>query len=194
MEWLKYSFMYVKRNLNVFNFILLIVIAVISYKYMNVKLDLIALIFSPLFTLSILPIVEEYKSKWNTKYETFKLLYANRDNLVNYNVVNYLNLIDIVFLDDKDVRKSWKELRCTLNNQKSSILEQKSKYAELISTMARCLGLDKNIGYIDILDTYYPNGLSNIDQQVDTKNKLEIEFYQKIGKILDENNGFFSEK
>ena len=63
------------------------------------------MIFSPLFTLSILPIVEEYKSKWNTKYETFKFLYANRDNLVNYNVVQHLNLIDIVFINDKKVRK-----------------------------------------------------------------------------------------
>ena len=97
MEWIKYTLLCIKRNLNIFILILLILTAVLLYKFANLKLDLIALIFSPLFTLSILPIVEEYKSKWNTKYETFKFLYANRDNLVNYNVVQHLNLIDIVF-------------------------------------------------------------------------------------------------
>lgn len=90
-----------KKNLNVFILILLILITVLLYKFANLRLDLIALIFSPLFTFSILPIVEEYKSKWNTKYETFKFLYANRGNIVNYNVVQHLNLIDIVFINDK---------------------------------------------------------------------------------------------
>ena len=187
MEWIKYTLLCIKRNLNIFILILLILTAVLLYKFANLKLDLIALIFSPLFTLSILPIVEEYKSKWNTKYETFKFLYANRDNLVNYNVVQHLNLIDIVFINDKKVRKCWKELREMLKIN-ATYLEQKSKYAELISTMAVCLGLNKDIGYIDIIDTYYPNGLSNIDQQMDTKTKLEIDFYTKACQLIDKHN------
>lgn len=52
----------------------------------------------------------------------------------------------------KKVRKSWKELRETLKTN-ATYLEQKSKYAELISAMAVCLGLNKDISYIDIIDT-----------------------------------------
>lgn len=70
----------------------------------------------------------------------------------------------------------------------ATYLEQKSKYAELISTMAVCLGLNKDIGYIDIIDTYYPNGLSNIDQQMDTKTKLEIDLYTKACQLIDKHN------
>ena len=58
MEWIKYTLLCIKRNLNIFILILLILTAVLLYKFANLKLDLIALIFSPLFTLSILPIVE----------------------------------------------------------------------------------------------------------------------------------------
>lgn len=184
MEWIKYTISYIRRNLSVFLLLLLICIAVFLYKVVSIRLELIALVFSPLFTLSVLPIIEEYKSKWNSKYETFKLLYSNRNNLVNYNVVQHLNMIDIVFLHDAKVRKCWKELRKTLNTS-CTYLEQNAKYAELISAMAVSLGLNKNISYTDIIDAYYPNGLANMDENFNKKNLLEIDLYDKALTYID---------
>ena len=64
LDWFKYTLLQIKRNLNLWILITLIFIAVYLYKFFNIKLELIALIFSPLFTLSILPMIEESKAKW----------------------------------------------------------------------------------------------------------------------------------
>lgn len=172
--------------MNKFIFLALIVIAFCLYKYSNTKLELIALVFSPLVTLAIIPMIEESKSKWNTKYETFKYLYANRNNIINYGVVQNLNLIDIVFINDKQVRKRWKELR-KLFTSDSSFDQKNAKYAELIAAMANALGLDKDIGYSDIIWAYYPTGLADIESTADKKMSLEIEFYQKACSYMDQN-------
>lgn len=63
LDWIKYTLLQIKRNVNLWILITLIIIAVCLYKFFNVKLELIALIFSPLFTLSILPMIEESKAK-----------------------------------------------------------------------------------------------------------------------------------
>ena len=184
-EWIKYTLLHIRRNMNLFVLIALIGTAFSLYVFCNTKLELIALIFSPLFTLAILPMIEESKSKWVTKYETFKFLYANRNNLVDYTVVQHLNLIDIVFLNDKEVRKTWKELRQLLNS-KSTIDQQNAKCAELMATMASALGLDKDMNFSDIVWTYYPNGLADIDEMARRKSSLEIQFYEKACSYIDE--------
>ena len=129
IDWMKYTLLQIKRNINFWILLTLIIVAVCLYQFFDIKLELIALIFSPLFTLSILPMIEESKSKLQNKYETFKYLYANRDNLINYTVVQHFNLIDIVFINDKKVRKCWKELRQLLNSQ-STLSQQNAKCAE----------------------------------------------------------------
>lgn len=184
LDWIKYTLLQIKRNVNLWILITLIIIAVCLYEFFNVKLELIALIFSPLFTLSILPMIEESKAKWQTKYETFKYLYANRDNLINYTVVQHLNLIDIVFINDKKVRKCWKELRQLLNSQ-STLPQQQAKCAELMATMASVLGLDKDMTFSDIASAYYPTGLANIDAIADKKANLEVQFYEKACCYID---------
>ena len=184
LDWIKYTLLQIKRNMHLWILLTLIIIAVCLYKFCYIKLELIALVFSPLFTLSILPMIEESKSKWKTKYETFKYLYANRDNLVNYTVVQHLNLIDIVFINDKKVRKCWKELRQLLNSQ-STLSQQNAKCAELMATMASVLGLDKDMTFSDIAYTYYPTGLANIDAIADKKANLEIQFYEKACFLMD---------
>ena len=184
IDWMKYTLLQIKRNINFWILLTLIIVAVCLYQFFDIKLELIALIFSPLFTLSILPMIEESKSKWQTKYETFKYLYANRDNLINYTVVQHFNLIDIVFINDKKVRKCWKELRQLLNSQ-STLSQQNAKCAELMATMANVLGLDKDMTFSDIACAYYPVGLANIDTIADKRANLEVQFYEKACSFID---------
>jgi len=195
LEWLKYTSACLKRNMNFCILLFLIAIAVLLYEFFSVKLELIALIFSPLFTITILPMIEESKSKWITKYETFKLLYAYRNNLVSYDAVRHLNLIDIVFINDKKVRSCWKELRQILNTNplpNNSIID--AKCAELLAAMASVLGVDRDMNFSDIISAYYPQGLANIDTIFDKKSNLELEFYTKACAYIDKLNSEFQNK
>lgn len=192
LEWIKYTSLCIKKNFNLWLLFLLIIVAVVLYEVFTIKLELIALIFSPLFTLLILPMIEESKSKWVAKYETFKFLYANRDNLVNYTVVQHLNIIDVIFIDDKKVRKCWKELRQLLNGQ-STLSQQNAKCTELMAIMANALGLDRDMNFSDIAYTYYPAGLANLDAETNKKTKLEIEFYEKAIKIIEKFDNQYSD-
>lgn len=187
MEWIKFTLLYIKQRISVFWLVALIIISLIIYKVTHIKPELLAIIVSPLFTLSILAILEEHKVKWNSKYETFKILYANRGNLVNYEIVKYLNIIDIVFIDDIKVRKCWKNLYEELRQVHPSFKDQNSKIIELLNAMAVSLGLNKNIEYSDISNVYYPNGLLNFDELQENKNKLEIKYYENGSHFFEAN-------
>lgn len=170
-----------------FGLIMLILISLLMYKITHIKPELLAIIASPLFTLSILSILEEYKAKWISRYETFKVLYANRGSLVNYDVIKHLNMIDIVFFDDLKVRKCWKILYDELSRENSSYLDQHPKIIELLAAMAESLDLNKNISYSDISNNYYPKGLINFDETIRNKNNLETKYYESGSQFFESN-------
>ncbi len=178
MEWLKFTSQYIRQRINIFWLIGLIIVSLLIYKVMHIKAELLAIIVSPLFTLSILSILEERKAKWNSRYETFKTLYANRGSLLNYDVVRYLNIIDIAFIDDLKVRECWKNLYGELRRENSSFTDQQPKIIELLNAMAEALGLNKNISYSDISNAYYPKGLVDFDESIKNKNNLESKYYE----------------
>lgn len=187
MELIKFTLLYIKQRISLFWLISLIIVSIIIYKLTHIKPELLGIIVSPLFTLSILAILEEHKAKWNSKYETFIMLYANRGNLINYDVVRKLNCIDIIFIDCLQVRKCWKNLYVCLNNPNSTNKETDAKIIALLNAMAVSLGLNKDIEYTDISSWYYPNGLGDFDELLKNKNNAELDFY-KSGKTFFTSN------
>jgi len=192
MEWINFTLLFIKQKISLFWLVLLIIITAIIYKFTHIKPELLGLIVSPLFTLSVLAILEERKAKWNAKYDAFLSIYANRGNLINYEVVRKLNCIDITFIDDPAVRNCWKNLCNGFNNPNSTFLSNEAKKIELLNAMAISLGLNKDIEYSDIANTYYPNGLGEFDELFKNKNNAELEFYQTgkeyFSKCIDQNN------
>lgn len=187
MELIKFTLQYIKQRISLFWLIGLILISLLIYKITHIKPELLAIIASPLFTLAILTILEEYKAKWNSRYEAFKILYANRGYLANYEVVKYLNIIDIIFVEDLKVRRCWKALYEELRRQGSTYTEQQPKIIELLNSMAEALGLNKNIEYSDISNIYYPEGLHNFDKAIENKNNLETKYYESGSRFFESN-------
>ena len=123
---------------------------------------ILAVIFAPIITLVISSILQDQKDKRYQKIEIFKLLTADRHDLVNENTVRALNLIDVVFSDHKDVTHLWREYyemqtNTGFNNENGNKLREE-KYKELIHAMATILGY-KNY-HLDISRVYNPSGLA----------------------------------
>lgn len=188
---------------NVLSLIFLILIASVFYFFTEVPRELLAIIVSPFFTLVVFLIIEERKTKWNARYDAFKTLYANRGNIVNDKTINCLNSIDILFIDDKNVRTCWNNLYATFNKateinalilgatneaQSSELLalrenNQKNMVTgliELLMSMSVVLGLNKDITYRNLSEFYNPVGLS------EGKAKAELDYYQKGAKFFQE--------
>lgn len=223
MDLINCIFQYFKLKISIVWLCILILISLtIYYTFPNIKPEILAVVLSPLFTLSILIILEEYKAKWNSKYEAFKNIYANRGSLLNEKSIEYLNSIDITFIDDKKVRKCWKELFARLTKrteisaqkeceEKEKLVAEKTKLAEekiklteekikvlsqllaqidkeiniklveLINSMAISLGLNKDISYYDISESYTPAGFGI------GKTVTEVNYYQAGSKFFENN-------
>lgn len=71
-------------------------------------LNIIALIFIPIFAVIVGQRLQIKHQKRNDKMQIFKILMTHRIFGWTNESVQALNLIDIVFADDEAVRKQWK--------------------------------------------------------------------------------------
>lgn len=79
-------------------------------------LSLIALFLSALVAVLVGQYLQDRKIKKQSKENLFKTLFSLRGQPVNYNYVNALNQIDIVFHKDKSVLDAWHKLYDSLND------------------------------------------------------------------------------
>lgn len=185
MKNIKILFGFIQQNINFVLLSILIIIALATHTILHSRLESIGVIFSPIFTLLIYKIIEDYKIKWKSKYEAFKILYANRGHLINpindcsvdEATINTFNSIDILFIDDKDVRECWKHLYDNLHQEHCDIDGRKARTSDLLTAMAISLGLENEIKYADIARTYYPIFLVNRNQTLAEKERKELEYY-----------------
>lgn len=80
-------------------------------------LTIFAIIFAPIITLQIQKLIEDYKEKNNRKLLIFKTLMATRANTLSEEHVRALNMIDIEFYSQSEIRDSWNIYRDHLNSQ-----------------------------------------------------------------------------
>lgn len=90
---------------------------------------------------------------------------STRHSPINSEIVRALNMIDVVFCDDKNVRKLWREYYDILNTPKFNSSTAKTKNLELITEMAKVIGYGKEISAIDVDRVYYPVGLGEYDRR-----------------------------
>lgn len=75
-----------------------------------------------------------------------------------------LNLIDVVFRDDKEVREAWQHFLLAVSERPYSGDRARERYLAIIEKMARSLGLSAEITVADVQHAYYPEGLGLMDQ------------------------------
>lgn len=132
-------------------------------------INILAVIVAPIVAVWIGQKLQDRQEKRKDKLEMFKTLMMARNSWTPESV-RALNILDIVFSDDKKVRFAWKgyyEKLCVNNPDEPTDVElkkiQNAQY-ELLETMANSLGYKDKITWETIQNPYKPIGLGELEQ------------------------------
>lgn len=154
-------------------------------------LNLIAIVVIPIVAVIIGQHLQNRAEVRKDKMHIFKVLMSSRIYGWTQEKVHCLNIIDIVFSDDRDVRSAWKELYdkyCVQNpNEMQMKLIQNAQY-KLLETMAKSLGYKNNITWETIQNPYIPKGmLEQMDEQNRNKQRYD-NILENLHAMMDKNN------
>ncbi len=89
----------------------------LSWINQNIGLfTILAILVAPIVALQIQKKTEDYKERKSKKLGIFKTLMATRANMVSLEHVQALNMIDIEFYNEKQIKNSWNIYRDHLNS------------------------------------------------------------------------------
>lgn len=147
-------------------------------------INIIAIIVIPIFAVLIGQWLQNRSEKRKDKVRVFSHLMSYRAiGYVDQQSVNILNLIPIVFNDDKNVIEKYNIYLKSLNI-KTEDFPQKQKEIEnnktkMLEEMAKNLGY-KNINWEIIQNTYLPQGLINEINSMNLFKQGQLEVVEKI--------------
>ena len=136
--------------------------------------NLVAVIIIPILAVIIAQYLQNRSEKRKDKVQIFKVLMTSRIYGWTPESVHCLNLIDVVFSDDKEVRKAWKDLYdkyCVENPTETELKKIKDAQYKLLETIAHSLGYKNKITWETIQNPYIPKGM--ISQQMQQNARQE---------------------
>lgn len=125
-------------------------------------INLLAIIIIPIIAVVIGQRLQIKAKKREDKLQIFKILMTSRMRAWSLESVQALNLIDIVFADDQDVRTAWKDLHdkyCIGNAGAAELKKIETAQHKLLETMAKSLGYADQITWETIQNPYIPDGM-----------------------------------
>ena len=149
----------------------------------NDYLTLAALIIIPIVAVVIAQWLQNRSEKRKDKMHIFKTLMTSRIYGWTPDSVNALNIIDIVYSDDKKVRAAWKDLndkyRVTNPDQQHLKKIENAQY-KLLEAMANSLGYKDKITWETIQNPYMPVGMA---QQIEAQKNMQQAYYSAINGV-----------
>lgn len=136
-------------------------------------LNLIAIILIPIIAVVIGQYLQNKAEKRKDKAQIFKTLMTSRIYGWTQESMHCLNVIDIVFSDDKKVRDAWKDLYdkyCVRNPDDVQLKKIQNAQYKLLETISNSLGYKDKITWQTIQNPYISNGLL---QQLESQNKSQ---------------------
>lgn len=131
-------------------------------------LNLIAIIVIPITAVLIGQWLQNRSEKRKDKMQIFKVLMTARIYGWTVESVQALNVIDIVFADDKKVRTAWVQLHnkyCVENPAQTQFEQIKMAQYKLLEEISNSLGYKDKITWESIQNPYVPNGFVQQWQQ-----------------------------
>ena len=150
-------------------------------------LNIIALIFVPILAVVVGQKLQDRAQKRNDKMQIFKILMTSRIFGWTNESVQAMNLIDIVFADDKNVRKHWKacfDKMCVENPTETELSKIKTEREKLLETMAKSLGYKKIITWESIQNPYIPKGMMELRGQQQAYQENQALVMEKMKHIM----------
>jgi hypothetical protein len=127
----------------------------------NIAVTFLGVILAPLVALWIGGILQRRAQRHHEKLHLLGVLLSLRHSPLTVDAVKPLNMIDVVFADDREVREAWSRYFAALsdsrNQNPAGWAQWEEKKRDLILAMARSVGLGKEITTSDVLRTYQPN-------------------------------------
>lgn len=142
-------------------------------------LNLIAIIIIPIIAVIIGQWLQTHSEKRKDKMHIFKTLMTSRVYGWTQESVYCLNIIDIVFADDREVRNVWKDLYdkyCVQNPDESQLKKIETAQYKLLESMAVSLGYKDKVTWETIQNPYIPQGML---RQIETQNQSQ-QAYNKL--------------
>ena len=140
-------------------------------------IEVLAILLGPIFAVAVTIWLQRKLAKRDARLSVLSTLVSLRHAVVTADSVKALNLIDLVFHDVSSVRKLWDEYFQMLSNaglhNPVGWIQRNQKHVELITEMAKHLGLGKKITALDVQRIYSPVRLGEFDQrQLDIQQEL----------------------
>lgn len=155
--------------------------------------DILLVIASALISGLIATIVTLW---WQKRTETYNRKMKVFETLMIYRIpgvlhfkenVHTLNSIDVVFYDDENVRKAYKDFLNETDKPKEMNPNIQDKHLRLLEEIAKSLGL-KKLCWEDIKHPYFPVGYSDILKDEEAMRKTSIMSNLESAKFTHELN------
>ena len=150
-------------------------------------INILAILVSPIIAIYVGSYFQDRAEKRKDKMILFKTILATRIYGWTYESVNALNLIDIVFFDENNVRMAWKNLydKYALDGSVENNVDMiKNAQNELYITMAIALGYEDKIVRDVIEKPYLPNGLVEFQKQEQQYKKGQLEIMRQLQDVI----------
>ncbi len=142
--------------------------------------NIIALITIPIISVLIGQWLQIRSEKRKDKMQIFKVLMTSRIYGWTTDSVHALNIIDIVFADDRRVREAWKDLfdkYCVSNPDQQHLIKVQQAQYKLIEEIAKSLGYKDKITWETIQNPYVPNGMA---QKMEAEKSMQQVYYDAV--------------
>ena len=153
-------------------------------------INLIALIVVPIAAVYIGQKLQDREQKRKDKIQIFKILMTSRIFGWTNDSVQAMNLIDVVFADDKAVRKQWKicfDKMCVENPTDTDLSKIKLEREKLLEAMAKSLGYKDIITWESIQNPYIPKGMIDLMAQQQAYQNNQSIIMEQMKKTLQVN-------
>jgi hypothetical protein len=131
-------------------------------------ITIIALVLGPVVAVAIGQRLQDRKADTDRKFWILSQLWGGRHAPVTPEFVRALNSVDVVFRNDSQVRKLWREffeMLCDPNlTNPTGFTQREKKKREMLVEMARVLGLGDEVKEIDADRIYIPEWLGKQDE------------------------------
>ncbi len=130
-------------------------------------INIVAIIVIPIAAVTIGQKLQDRSQRRKDKLDIFKVLMMNRVGW-SYESARALNIIDIVFANDKEVRIKWGEYYTLLCIQDPNDMQKRqiqTAQDKLLEAMAKALGYKGQVTWDKIQNPYIPKGMVDTMEQ-----------------------------
>ena len=156
----------------------------------SIIVNCIAIIVAPIVSVVIAQKLQDWSKKRQDKMDIFKTLMTSRLYGWTPQGVHALNVIDIVFSDDEEVRKQWKryyDKLCVEKPTETELKKIKIEQDKLIEIIANSLGYKDKVSWETIQNPYIPKGMVDSMNQQQMLQAGQLKVLQMLSTSIPNN-------